>query len=77
MRIDEEERQNLPVSRLRGVGETEGLDAVLEDVGEGDKTTFFRQYAAEFLNARFIILATENDRKPRMVLLFVVHVDGI
>lgn len=77
MWVDEEERQNLTVSRLRGVGETEGLDAVLEDVGEGDKTAFLRQYAAKFLDARFIILATENSRKPGMVLLFVVHVDGI
>lgn len=61
MRIDEEERQYLAVARFRGVGKTEGLDAVLKNVGEGDEAAFFREDVAELLNAGFSVLASKYD----------------
>lgn len=37
MRVDEEEGEEFAVAGQGGVGEAEGGDAVLEDVGEGEE----------------------------------------
>lgn len=44
MGIDEEQRQDLAVAGLGWVCEGEGLHLVLEQIGEGEKTTFSTSY---------------------------------
>lgn len=53
------------------VGEAEGADAVLEDVGEGEEAAFGGEDVAEFLDAGVIVFAAEDVAEPFDVVLLV------
>ncbi len=56
MRVDEEESEDLAVPGLGWVSEAKGRDAVLEDVGKGQKTALAGVDTAESLNGGTFVL---------------------
>lgn len=74
--VDEEEREDLAVAGFRRVGEAEGADAVLEDVGEGEEAAFGGEDVADVLDAGALVFAAEDVGEPFEVALLVVEVFG-
>jgi hypothetical protein len=75
--INKEQCKNLSVSRFGRIGEFEGLDAMLEDVGEGQESPFFAQDRANFLNSRTVLLAPEDFAEPLVTILRVTDIHSI
>lgn len=71
VRIDQEQREELPVPRSRPVREREGLDPVLQDVREGEQTALRAGDAADGLEARAVLVAAEDGGQPGGVVLGV------
>lgn len=76
-RVNEEKRENLAVTRLRGIREREGRDAVLQCVGECQKASFTAGYRSKILSYLFVDeaagtgLKTEHTQKLELALFIV------
>jgi len=63
------------VPRFAPVGETEGLDAVLEYVGKSYESTWEREDVADFLDSWLSVVEPEDSGKPAVLVLWVVDVE--
>jgi len=63
------------VPRFAPVGETEGLDAVLEYVGKSDESTREREDVADFLHSWLSVVVPEASGKPAVLVWWVVDVE--
>ena len=61
MRIDEEQRKDLPTAWFTRVFQSEGLNLVLEDVGKGEQAPFAGVDSAYELNAWVFSSDAEDD----------------
>lgn len=57
MRVDEEEHEDLAVTGLGGIFQSEGRDEVLVEVRECDASVFLRDDLADVLHARLVPMA--------------------
>lgn len=74
VRVDEEQGEDLAVARAGAVGQREGRDAVLQDVGEGEEAVLEARDAAQLLRGRAVAVATEDGGQPAVVVLLVSNI---
>ena len=73
MRIDEEQSEYFPVSRLGRVLKLKWLDLVLQNVGEGKQPSLSCFDGTNILDWRTVRVAAKDVRKPSVVLLRIVY----
>lgn len=69
IRIDKEQRDHLPMARLRGTNQFERLYLVLQDVEEGDKPALLGINSSDLLHHGSVRLAPEDCWEPVMTSL--------
>ena len=76
MRIDQEEREDLPVAGLSRVREFEGLDLMLEDIGKCERAALHARDAADVLDRVGAVFDAEDGFEPFVVALLIADVEG-